>query len=525
MGQILNKGNDGFASILRSGYVDKSGLIAMVNGNLFTERRYMCVTRSRRFGKSVAAKMLYAYYERSMDTRSMFDGLAIAVDPSFDAHLNSLPVIYIDATDFTTRLQADKSFVSTMQELIIRELKECYPDIDVEKDDDMMRVLTRIVDATKQPFFMIIDEWDAICRELGGTSTAFDDYVSLLRRLFKGSDTDRVFAGVYMTGILPIKRYNTQSALNNFDEYSMISPADLAPFFGFNSDEVKTLCDKAGMNMEEISRWYDGYQIGDEQAMYNPFSVVRALQRKRIESYWASTNAFEDLKNYITMNFDGLKDDVLLLISGDEVPVNTTMFSNDMREIRSKDDVLTVLCHLGYLTYNWNTHKARIPNNEVRQEFENTLQFSGWTVVSDALKQSEWLLDAALDGDEERVAAEVDAVHSDSASILRYNDENSLACALTLAFYAARGYYKIIRELPTGKGFADIVLLPKPGVERPAMILELKWNESAETAINQIHSQQYVRALEGYVGEVVLVGINYDKMTKEHTCKIEHIKL
>jgi len=255
--------------------------------------------------------------------------------------------------------------------------------------------------------------------------------------------------------------------------------------------------------------------------MYNPFAVVRALKRKRIEDYWAGTNAFEDLKNYITMNYEGLKDDVLLLLSGAEVPVNTTMFSNDMREIRSKDDGLTVLCHLGYLTYSWDTKMARIPNYEVRQEFENSLCVSGWNTVARALQQSEQLLDAVMAGDEEMVAIVVDAVHTDSTSVLRYNDENSLACVLTLAFYAARRYYKIIRELPTGKGFADIVLLPMPCVERPAIVLELKWNELVETAIDQIHRQQYVQALEDYAGKVLLVEINYDKKTKIHKCRIE----
>lgn len=524
MGQILSKGNDGFASVLRSGYVDKSGLIAKVNENLFTEGRYMCVTRSRRFGKSVAAKMLNAYYDKALDSRALFDGLQITKDPTFDQYLNAIPVIYLDGTDFTTKYPGDADLVKKMQRDMITELQSAYPDVQSLPTDDVMSLLTRIVDTTRQPFFMIIDEWDAICRELGSHSQVFDDYVSLLRRLFKGSDTDRVFAGVYMTGILPIKRYNTQSALNNFSEYSMLSPADLAPFFGFNPEEVKVLCDKAGMDMEEISCWYDGYRIGDEVAMYNPFSVVRALKRKRIESYWASTNAFEDLKGYITMNFDGLKDDVLRLIAGDEVPVNTTMFSNDLREIKCKDDVLTVLCHLGYLSYNWDTRMARIPNYEVRQEFENTLRISGWTAVAEAVDQSDRLLDALMAGQADEVAAAIDRVHEESTSVLRYNDENSLSCTLALAFYAARAYYTIVRELPTGKGFADLTFIPKPGIDRPAIIIELKWNHSADTALTQIREKRYVGALHDFLGEILLVGVNYDKASKKHECRIEKVR-
>jgi hypothetical protein len=350
-----------------------------------------------------------------------------------------------------------------------------------------------------------------------------DEYVDFLRRLFKGSKTEYVFACAYLTGILPIKRYNTQSALNNFEEYTMLSPAQLAPYFGFTEIEVSALCESFGMDALQMKLWYDGYELGAEKAMYNPFAVMRALKRRSFASYWASTNTFENLRRYITMNFDGLKDDIVSALNDIPVKVNSLRFSNDMHEIDCKDDVLTLLCHLGYLSYNDETRCAVIPNYEVRQEFETAIADSGWAEVTDALSQSDRLLSDVLDGDVEAVAAGVDMVHEQNTGVLRYNDENSLSCVLSLAFYTARSRYEMIRELPAGKGFADLVLVPHRNLAAPAIVLELKYNLDADTAISQIKRQNYGEALKSYFGEVILVGINYDRKTKKHSCVIERV--
>ena len=257
--------------------------------------------------------------------------------------------------------------------------------------------------------------------------------------------------------------------------------------------------------------------------MYNPYAVMRALKRKSYESFWTSTNTFESLKRYITMNFDGLKDDIIHALNDVPVRVNALRFSNDMHKVECKDDVLTLLCHLGYLSYNSETKCACIPNYEVRQEFETAIADTSWKEVTSALEHSEDLLAHLLNGDEEDVATNVAEVHEQNTSILKYNDENSLACVLSLAFYTARNRYEMIRELPTGKGFADIVLLPYRHVDAPAIVLELKWNNDADTAISQIKLQGYGKSLMHYVGDVIIVGINYDKQTKVHSCKIEKI--
>ena len=519
MGVYINKGNEGFRSTRNSEYVDKSGLIAVVNSTLNTDKRFSCVTRSRRFGKTMAAKMLQAYYDHSCDSRSLFADLEIATRPSFEEHLNKYPVIYLDITDFTTRENLKATdIVPTIQGEVIVDVRKAYPDAVVEPKDDLMAILTKTALHYGIKFIIIIDEWDAICREF---PDVLDSYVNLLRRMFKGSASVQTFAGVYMTGILPIKKYKTQSALNNFTEYSMVKPGAFAKYFGFTKDEVRTLAQKYDMDFDELEKWYDGYQIGPQSSMFNPNSVMQAVREQWCENYWGRTAAYDTVSSYIKMNFEGLKDDVITMLAGGRVKVNTTKFQNDMSIVQSKDDVLTVLIHLGYLSFDRVQEKCFVPNKEVASELTNAVEDTDWTNVIRALKQSEDLLQATLDGDEEAVARGIDAVHDENTSILSYNNENSMACVLSLAYYYAKNNYIILRELPSGKGFADIVMIPLKNVASPALVIELKYDKSTEAAISQIKARNYPQAVAGYTGDILLVGINYDKDTKQHECQIE----
>lgn len=521
MGTYLNLGNSGFQSVRNSEYVDKSELISVVNSTINTEQRCSCVTRCRRFGKSVAAKMLCAYYDQSCDSRHLFEDLKIAKDPQFEKFLNKFPVIYLDITNFTSRDIAIHDIVPLIQKELKGEILSLYPEVKVGDTDDLMSVLTKVADHYGIQFIMIIDEWDAICREAGEHKDVMDTYVNLLRRLFKGSNTTQVFAAVYMTGILPIKKYNTQSALNSFMEYSMVEPMNMGLYFGFTRDEVRALASKHGMDFDELEKWYDGYQIGEERSMFNPNSVMMAIRGHRCRSFWASTGAYDAVASYIKLNFGGLKDDIIFMLSGGRCKVNPTKFQNDMSIITSRDDVLTVLIHLGYLSYDWRKSMCYIPNREVAGEMVNAIEANNWQPVVRALEDSERLLQATLEGDEEAVANGIDKVHDDNTSILSYNDENSLACVLSIAYYYARNDYVVHRELATGKGFADLVLIPRKNVESPAVILELKYNKDADSAIEQIKRRQYPAKVEQYANNLLLVGINYDKQTKQHTCRIE----
>lgn len=525
MGRFLKKGNDGFRAVVNGEFVDKSELIEIVNATLNTERQFTCVSRARRFGKSIGAKMLYAYYDLWSASRDLFNGLRIVSFPSFARHFQRYPVIYLDMTDFVTRYKANE-IVKHIQSDVIEEVKEIFTDVSYREKSDLADVLYTVASQPyQQKFIMIIDEWDAILREYKGENEVIEQYINLLRGLFKSANAMSTFAGVYMTGILPIKKYETQSALNNFHEYSVVQPGPMAECFGFTAKEVNELCAKHNMEYTTLAEWYDGYQIGGCKQLFNPTSVMTAIYNRYCDSYWANTGAYDTVAAYIRMDFDGLKDDVLRLLAGESCLVDTASFQNDLNVVRSKDDVLTLLIHLGYLSYDRESRTCKIPNREVATEFKNAIvSETGWNIVADAIKQSEQLLKDTIDGNNVAVATALDTIHTDNTSVLKYNDENSLACVLTIAYYTAKKDYLMIRELPTGKGFADIVLLPRPTRKLPAVVLELKYNQTADTAIKQIHEKRYAGVLKDFAGEVVLVGINYDKDSKRHQCEIERMQ-
>ena len=532
MGTYINKGNSDFRDIVTHEYVDKTQLIPLINATLNSESRYSCVTRCRRFGKSMAAKMLCAYYDKSCDSRELFHGLKAEQDSSFETYLNKYRVLYLDVTSFTARPEVRTTIVRTIQEKIINDVKKTFPDVTYDDNSDLMDVLSSIHQATGEKFFFIIDEWDAICREFPErrrmkgdpevvTPTILDEYVMLLRRLFKTQDSDRVFAGAYLTGILPIKKYNTESALNNFCEYSMIDPAFMASCFGFTEDEVNTLAKKHDASMENLKMWYDGYRIGKESHMFNPYSVVKALQRGTCKSYWTTTGAYDSVKTYIQMNFEGLKDDIIRMLAGERVYVDTTEFTNDMHIVRSKNDVLTVLIHLGYLAYDDSEQECYIPNKEVADEMNNAIKGTEWAPLAKTIQNSKILLNDTIACNEQAVSRAIDLAHDENTSILAYNDENSLACVLSIAYIWAKNEYIIHREYATGKGYADLVMIPRRNVDKPALVVELKFNHTADTAIDQIKRKEYPAKIAEYTGDILLVGIRYDKETKLHECKIE----
>ena len=536
MGTYINRGNSEFCDIVTQEYVDKTSLIPLINATLNTESRYSCVTRCRRFGKSMAAKMLCAYYDKSCDSKELFVGLKAEQDASFETYLNRYSVLYLDVTSFTARPELRANIVRAIQEKIIKELKDSFPDVKYEENSDLMDVLSAIHQATGEKFFFIIDEWDAIYREFPGrqkmkgepestSPTILDEYVMLLRRLFKTQDSDRVFAGAYLTGILPIKKYNTESALNNFCEYSMIDPAFFASCYGFTEDEVQMLAKRHNASIDNLKTWYDGYNIGKEKSIYNPYSVMKALQRGVCRSYWTTTGAYDSVITYIQMNFDGLKDDIIRMLSGEHIYVNTLKFQNDMHIVRSKNDVLTVLIHLGYLAYDGDKRQCFIPNKEVSDEFLNAVEDTSWTQIAEVLTASENLLAATISGNERAVERAINLAHDEHTSILAYNDENSLACVLSIAYIWAKNEYIIHREYATGKGYADLVMIPRRNVSKPALVIELKFNHSADTAIDQIKQKNYPSKIADYTGDILLVGINYDKETKQHSCKIEKVNI
>ncbi len=522
MGDYLNPGGEAFQKMINSEiYVDKTGLLNYTNRVLNTMQGYLCVSRPRRFGKSMAACMLAAYYSRECDTRELFVGYEIAKSPDYARYQNRYDTIFLNMQEFLSQSKNIGQMIALIQKSVLWELLEKYPDFRYFDDSNLARTMQDIYRQTKCPFVVIIDEWDCIFREFKKDQEAQESYLDFLRNLLK----DKVYIHlVYMTGILPIKKYGTHSALNMFDEFSMISPGPLASYVGFTEKEVRMLCEKYGMDMEEVKSWYDGYHFEKNIAVYNPRSVVNCMRLGKIENYWNQTETFEALQDYIDLNFDGLRDDVLSMIAGEHIPVNTGSFTNDMSTFRTEDDVLTLLIHLGYLGYDDENKSVFIPNSEVRTEYVNAVSVSSWGEVSKALQNSADTLKAIWQKRPKQVAESIKAAHFETSHI-QYNDENALSYTVSLALYAARNFYTVHREFSGGKGFADLVFLPrKKFPDKPALVVELKWDKTATGAIAQIKQKEYCKSLEEYQGNLLLVGINYDVKTKEHECVIEEYR-
>lgn len=519
MGAYLNPDNSKFQEIINSDiYIDKTGLLRYTNSVIHTLQKYICVSRPRRFGKSVTAAMLAAYYSCGCDSEALFSPFEIANATDFHCYLNQYDTLFLNMQEFLSPASDITEMLTLIRKSILWDLLEKYPDFRYFDNTNLPRTMQDIYHNTKRPFIIIIDEWDCIFREFKTDRASQEQYLDFLRDLLKDKSYIHL---VYMTGILPIKKYGTHSALNMFDEFSMIEPGPLAPYVGFTEGEVSVLCVNYQMELEEVKSWYDGYSFPDTPSVYNPRSVVSCMRFGKIANYWNQTETFEALKVYIDLNFDGLKDDILSMLAGETVPVNTGSFSNDMTTFRTEDDVLTLLIHLGYLGYNSLSKCVFIPNSEVRMEYINSISVSDWGEVSKALKHSADTLNAIWQNRPEQVAQAMKNAHFETSHI-QYNDENALSYTISLALYAARNFYTVYREFPSGKDFADLVFLPKKQFpDKPALVVELKWNKSAHGAISQIREKNYCQSLEEYQGNLLLVGINYDTKSKEHSCEIE----
>ena len=475
MGIYVNPGNVAFQKALNSKiYVDKTLLIDATNSRIGTADCFLCVSRPRRFGKSMAADMLVSYYSKGCDSGALFAERKIEEAESFKTHLNQHNVIRLDVQRFLYKESHLDTFIDRIQEVVIRELETEYGEYFNPSPYGLPDVLEQIYSNTGKGFIFIIDEWDCVFRLAKNRKEKQEEYLDFLRGLFKGAEYVDL---AYMTGILPIKKYGTQkvnsdevgrearlggSAVNIFEEYSMVEAGDLAEFFGFTENEVLDLCSQRNIDFPELKRWYDGYVLNGIH-IYNPKSVVDVMKRREFKSYWTQTE-----------------------------------------------------------TYDMNNGEVFIPNQEIEQEFKRAVKVGGWAGLTEALNSSEELLKStwALDG--AAVAEGMSTIHNETASILKYNNENSLTCTILMAYYSAKAYYmNPIMELPSGKGFADVVYLPKRDVDRPALVVELKWNKSAEGAIRQIKDKEYASWIEDYTGEILLVGINYSVEDKTHTCVIE----
>lgn len=524
MGMFVNPDNSAFRRALNSKiYVDKTGLISEMNSMIDTEQCCICNSRPRRFGKSITANMLTAYYSRGCDSEQLFAGKRISQSEQFREHLNKYDVIHFDVQWCSMDCGSAENTVSYITSNVITELKAEFSKVDLPESISLGGALARVAQSTGRKFVIIIDEWDVLIRDETANSSVQEKYINFLRGLFKGTEPAKFLHLAFLTGILPIKKIKTQSALNNFYEFSMLDAKTLAPYIGFTETEVKALCEDYGQDFEKVRYWYDGYQL-ENLHVYNPNAVVNLMLWGRFQSYWSQTGTYESILPLINMDFDGLKTAIIAMLSGDSVAVKTTSFQNDMVSFRNKNDVLTALIHLGYLAYNQDKGTASIPNEEIRIEFGEALEEVKWNEWISFQQESQELLESTLYMDGKTVAEGIEKIHTQFVSAIQYNDENSLSSVLTIAYLSAMKYYYMpIREMPTGRGFADYVFLPKPEYsgEMPALLVELKWNRKAETALQQIKDKKYVQAVSNYTGNILLVALSYDKKTGEHSCLIE----
>ena len=499
-------------------YVDKSMIISLLNDKVESDDRFLCVSRPRRFGKTMAANMIAAYYSKGCDSHEIFSGLKISKDPTFEDNINRYTVIKLDINGAATG-KGDKTIVQYYNENVVPELMKAYPNVGLSSDMSIAKALVSIHESTGDKFVFIIDEYDLPIRD-GKYASELGEYIAFLVSLFKSEETNYTIALAYLTGIMPIIREKVQSKLNNFTEYTMIDADDMAPFMGFTEEEVQSLSQKSGMAFDDLKRWYDGYNLKGKE-IYSPKSVISAVTKKSCDDYWTQTSSYRALKDLILMDFEGIRKDIVSMISGSLVPVNVRKFTNTPWEIESRDDVFTCLIHLGYLGYDSEERSCFIPNYELMEELISAIEDTpDYRSVVELIRESRDLMEATWKGDEDAVAEAVARAHTEACSIQRYNNEGSFQSALHLAYYYAKSCYAIVNELPGGNGFADIAFIPyKPDV--PAIIIELKKDDTVDAAISQIRERRYPEALEKYRENLLLVAITYDSKTKEHRARIE----
>ena len=525
MGIFVNPSNKLLKRDMKSTiYIDKSLLIAETNKLLDTNGNFVCVSRPRRFGKSMAGNMLAAFYSKGCDSEDIFSKLKISKTENWKENLNKFTVIQIDINGFLHTVKDSSHLIKEINSTVIKELREEFPSVAIPDDGTIADAILTIYGQTGKTFILLFDEYDVLVREKV-PQTLFENYLAFLSSLFKNNNVKSAISLAYLTGILPIVRDRIQSKMNEFDEYSMTNARSFAPFAGFTEEEVKSLCTEHGMDFEECKRWYDGYKLGKEAHIYSPKSVVTAMKDHEFDDYWTQTGSYEALKDYILMNFEGIKDDVVTMIGGGKIDVDIHSYLNTMTDFNSKDDVFTYLIHLGYLAYDRSVKQCYIPNGEVRSQWILSIKTSpDYTKIMELVNDSKNLLKRTLEGDSDYVAKSLDNAHTRSTNPLTYNNEASFQSAIGLAYFYANAQYTVIKELPSGKGYADVAFVPfVPNI--PAIIVELKNNKTATGAIEQIKARKYDDILEHWRGNILFVGVNYDEKTKKHECVIEKVEM
>ena len=498
-------------------FVDKSELIEKMNELVGTASQYVCITRPRRFGKTLNAMMLSSYYSKNADFKNLFDKLEISKSSSYLEHLNKHNVVCITFSKPTSDYTDYVEYIGGLKKQLIEDLKEKF-DIEFDENEKLGKVFEVLYNKTSEGFVFIIDEWDYIFNNNLFSEDDRKEFLRFLEDLLK----DRPYVELaYVTGVLPIAKYSAGSALNMFKEYNMLNDSKYDKYFGFTFTEVENLCKKQNkITFDELKSWYDGYKTYSGLDVFNPRSVVYALSDGVCQSYWTNTGPMDEISYYIENNIEEVQNDIVQMISGIPVNIHLEGYSAEQINLNTRDKILSVMTVYGFLSYHDET--LTIPNKELRMKFDCSLKNHKMGAISKLVLKSNQMLEATLRQDTETMEQLIQEAHDINIPVIKYNDENSLACVVTLAYLSARTKYTIVREMEAGVGKADFIFYPNDK-SKPAFILELKKNSMPDEALKQIREKRYVTALRDYTGKKLAVGISYDEKLKNHKVKIEEI--
>jgi len=497
-------------------FVDKSELIEKINKIIGSSSQFLCITRPRRFGKTINAMMLECYYSKNADFKNIFDNLNISKCDSYEKHLNKHNVVYINFANPLNKSESYNDFIDGFYDQIVDDLEELY-NVNIDRNKRLGKIFEDISSQTGEVFIFIIDEWDFIFNNNLFSKEDRDKYLLFLKDLLK----DRPYVELcYMTGVLPIAKYSTGSALNMFREFNFLNDDKYYKYYGFTTEEVENLCKKQDkLSMDDLKEWYDGYKIQDID-LYNPRSVVCALSDGSCKSYWTNTGPMDEIMYFINNNVTDVKKDIITMISGEPVYIQLEGYGTENLSLETRDEILSAMSVYGLLTYHDET--LEIPNKELLLKFSRSLRDKNLQEISKLLSRSFDLLQATINQDTETMCEIIQYTHDIYTSIIKYNDENSLSCIITIAYISAIENYHIVREMPAGIGFADFIFYPK-NISKPAFIIELKKNSTSEEALQQIFEKRYDEALKDYTGLKLAIGISYDSNLKKHSISIQPI--
>lgn len=501
-------------------FVDKSQFIDEMNKCIGTMNKYICITRPRRFGKTINAMMLASYYSKSANFKHLFDKLNISKCDSYLEHLNKHNVIYMTLNEMPGSSNCSyQEFIDRYYNLLIKDLKNQYNmNFDLSNRTLISDIFARIHGETGEQFIFILDEWDFIFNNNLFSEQERERFLQFLKDLLK----DRPYVELaYMTGVLPIAKYCSGSSLNMFREFNFMNDVRYDRYFGFTSDEVNELCKKQSkLSMKDLKEWYNGYKTQTGLEIYNPRSVCHALSDGICQSYWTNTGPMDEIIYYIKNNVEDIRNDIVKMVSGFSVFIHLEGHGAEKLSLNTRDDILSAMTVYGFLTYHDDT--LEIPNKELRLKFDYSLKDHSLGAISELVLKSNQMLEATFRKDTETMASIIEEAHQLNVSIIKYNDENSLACIITLVYLSARSQYHIIREMPSGKGFADFVFIPN-NKSKPAFIIELKKDSTPDDALKQIEEKNYASSLKDCTGLKLAIGVSYSSKDKKHSVKVVEI--